>query len=55
MIKPRSQPSYFEVEAEGKEWKVTGTVPHILKIPLLQSSHSQSYQLYHLAVWFQSL
>ena len=27
MIKPRSQPLYFELEAEGKEWKPTGTVP----------------------------
>ena len=27
MIKPRSQPSYFEMEAEGKEWNATGTVP----------------------------
>ena len=27
MIKPRSQPSYFELEAEGKEWNATGTVP----------------------------
>ena len=27
MIKPRSQPSCFELEAEGKEWKATGTVP----------------------------
>ena len=27
MIKPRSQPSYFKLEAEGKEWNATGTVP----------------------------
>ena len=27
MIKPRSQPSYFELEAEGKEMNATGTVP----------------------------
>ena len=27
MIKPRSQPSYFELEAEGKEWNAPGTVP----------------------------
>ena len=27
MIKPRSQPSYFKLEAEGKEWKPAGTVP----------------------------
>ena len=27
MIKPRSQPSYFELEAEGKEWNAAGTVP----------------------------
>ena len=27
MIKPRSQPSYFGLEAEGKEWNATGTVP----------------------------
>ena len=25
MIKPRSQPSYFELE--GKDWKPTGTIP----------------------------
>ena len=29
MIKPRSQPSYFKLEAEGKEWKSTGIIsPH---------------------------
>ena len=27
MIKPRSQPSYFELEAEGKEWNSTGIIP----------------------------
>ena len=27
MIKPRSQPSYFELEAEGKEWNSTGMIP----------------------------
>ena len=27
MIKPRSQPSYFELEAEGKEWNAAGIVP----------------------------
>ena len=27
MIKPRSQLSYFELEAEGKEWNSTVTVP----------------------------
>ena len=27
MIKPRSQPSYFELEADRKEWNATGTVP----------------------------
>ena len=27
MIKPRSQPSYFELEAEGKEWNSTGLIP----------------------------
>ena len=27
MIKPRSQPSYFKLEAEGKEWNAAGTVP----------------------------
>ena len=26
-IKPRSQPSYFELEAEGKEWKSRGHIP----------------------------
>ena len=29
MIKPRSQPSYFEQEAESKEWNSTGIIqPH---------------------------
>ena len=29
MIKPRSQPSYFELETEGKEWNATVIVlPH---------------------------
>ena len=27
MIKPRSQPSYFKLEAEGKEWNSTGIIP----------------------------
>ena len=27
MVKPRSQPSYFELEAEGKEWNSTGIIP----------------------------
>ena len=27
MIKPRSQHSYFELEAEGKVWNAAGTVP----------------------------
>ena len=27
MIKPRSQPSHFELEVEGKRWNATGTVP----------------------------
>ena len=27
MIKPRSQPSYFELEAEGKERNTAGIVP----------------------------
>ena len=27
MIKPRSQPSYFKLEAEGKEWNNTGIIP----------------------------
>ena len=27
MIKPRSQPSYFELEAEGKEWNAAEIVP----------------------------
>ena len=27
MIKPRSQPSYFELEVEGKEWNSTGIIP----------------------------
>ena len=27
MIKPRSQPSYFTLEAEGKEWNSTGIIP----------------------------
>ena len=27
MIKPGSQPSYFELEAEGKEWNAAETVP----------------------------
>ena len=27
MIKPRSQPSYFELEAEGKEWNNRGHIP----------------------------
>ena len=27
MIKARSQPSYFELEAEGKEWNSTGIIP----------------------------
>ena len=27
MIKRRSQPSYFELEAEGKEWNDAGLVP----------------------------
>ena len=28
MIKPRSQPSYFKLEAEGKEWSSTEIIPH---------------------------
>ena len=42
MIKPRSQPSYFKLEAEGKEWNATGTVPpsshnpFTLKLPELE-------------------
>ena len=27
MIKPQAQPSYFELEAEGKEWNSTGLIP----------------------------
>ena len=27
MIKPRAQPSYFELEAEGKEWNSTELIP----------------------------
>ena len=27
MIKPRSQPSYFKLEVEGKEWSSTGIIP----------------------------
>ena len=27
MIKPRFQPSYFKLEAEGKEWNCTGIIP----------------------------
>ena len=27
MIKTRSQPSYFELEAEGKEWNKIGFIP----------------------------
>ena len=27
MIKPRSQPSYFELEAEGREWNNRGHIP----------------------------
>ena len=27
MIKPRAQPSYFKLEAEGKEWNSTGLIP----------------------------
>ena len=27
MNKQRSQPSYFKLEAEGKEWNVAGSVP----------------------------
>ena len=27
MIKPWAQPSYFELEAEGKEWNSTGLIP----------------------------
>ena len=27
MIKPRAQPSYFELEAEDKEWNSTGLTP----------------------------
>ena len=56
MIKPRSQPSYFELEAEGKEWNATGTVlPHVHTIPSLQSSKNWSYQLYQWAIQFHSL
>ena len=33
MIKPRSKPSYFELEAEGKEWNARGTVPPCSHIP----------------------
>ena len=27
MIKPQAPPSYFELEAEGKEWNSTGLIP----------------------------
>ena len=27
MIKPQAQPSYFKLEAEGKEWNSTGLIP----------------------------
>ena len=27
MIKPQAEPSYFELEAEGKEWNSTGLIP----------------------------
>ena len=27
MIKPQAQPSYFRLEAEGKEWNSTGLIP----------------------------
>ena len=39
-IKPRSQPSYFDLEAESKEWNDMGTVPphsHYLFISKLQA------------------
>ena len=42
MIKPRSQPSYFELETEGKEWNAIGTVslcshnPFTSKLPGLE-------------------
>ena len=42
IIKPRSQPSYFKLEAEGKEWNGTGTVPpcshnpFISKLPAME-------------------
>ena len=46
MIKPRSQPSYFELEAEAKEWNAAGTVPPCSHIPSFQSSQNWNYQLY---------
>ena len=42
MIKPKSQPSYFKLEAEGKKWNIAGTVPLCLhnsfnsKLPALE-------------------
>ena len=47
MIKPRSQPSYFELEAEGKEWNATGTVPPCSHNPFTSKlPRTRSYQLY---------
>ena len=38
MIKLRSQPSHFKLEAEGKEWNAAGTVPPCSHIPSAKSS-----------------
>ena len=34
IIKPQAQPSYFELEAEGKEWNSTGLIPPCSHHPL---------------------
>ena len=46
MIKPRSQPFYFQLEAEGKEWKHTGTIPPHYNNPLLNNLSNQIYWLF---------
>ena len=43
MIKPRSQPSYFKLKVEDKEWNATGIVPPCCHTPPLQCSQHWSY------------
>ena len=52
MIKPQLQPSYFELEAEGKDRNSSGHIPAKCSIPSTQISRPQRYQLCQWPFWF---